>query len=171
MAVARTNILQRIEIHGEDQQYSLLSLCRTPLLTIPHDLATNIRSISFVESALNAALSDWRQFLQSEDHDLETGPNDSYGLTADIFKHSGTPMSLQTKISKAGADASILMSLYTELTQEQSRLKVLFMEEAVLIGQEDEHAARKKHDYTPIIYKSIKTMAEKGVLKQVILDN
>jgi ubiquitin carboxyl-terminal hydrolase L5 len=170
MAVARDNMLQKIAENRQDDQYNLLSLCKSPLLTIPQDLAENIRSISAVDSALTAVLPEWRQFLEADDSDMETGPNQSYGLSNVIFEGSKTPESAQQSLQRAGVDPSALMTLRSEWTQDQKELRIKFMEEAALIGQENEQAARRKQDYTPIIYNSIKILAEEGVLKEIIQD-
>lgn len=149
-------------------EYCLLALCKSPLLIIPHDLARNIRSISALEPALTANLPDWKMFLEEGESDIESGPNDAYGLTSCILECSTIPQSAEQAIANSGTDSSALMTLYKEWAQKQRRLKTEFLSEIASIGQEDEQAARRKEDLTPIIYKSIKALAEKGLLKELV---
>jgi ubiquitin carboxyl-terminal hydrolase L5 len=44
------------------------------------------------------------------------------------------------------------------------------MDEAASIEQENEQAARRKHDHTPRIYNAMKALAKAGVLKDIVLD-
>jgi ubiquitin carboxyl-terminal hydrolase L5 len=170
MMVARDNMLQKIKENREDDQYNLLSLCKSPLLTIPEDLAKNIRSISALDMLLTALLPDWRNFLGTDDSELETGPSQAYGLSSDIFEETKISEAAQQSIEYAGDDPSALMSLRSKWALDQKELKMKFMDEAALIGQENDQAARRKHDYTSIIYNSIKILAEHGVLKEIAHD-
>ena len=145
-----------------------MALCKTPLLTLPYKIAESIRSISAAESALNAALPDWKSFLSDGEQDIETGPNAAYGVTRDIFDKGRLSTSAEKALSHAGSSAHDIMDLYNKWIQEQIQFKESFIQEAAAIGKMDEAAARRKHDYTPAIYNSVKTLAEEGVLKHII---
>lgn len=147
-----------------------MALCKTPLITLPSKIAGSIHSISAVESALSIALPDWRAFLSEGEQDIETGPSDAYGVTQDIFDKSTLPESARSALSRAGTNANDLMDLYKKWTREQAKFKESFIQEAASIGNMDEAAARRKHDYTPAIYNSLRTLAEEGVLKKIIED-
>lgn len=173
MAIVQDNIQQHISKYASQENnvfFSLLSLCKTPLLTIPNGLAENIHSISAIESALNVALPDWKEFLSESELGIETGPNDAYGVTQDIFNTSAISQSVQQALDHAGTDAGDLLELYKKWAQQQNRDKELFIQEAASIGNMDEIATRRKHDYTPTIYNSLKTLAENGVLKKIVED-
>lgn len=167
--MALNNIRQHI---GKDTgiTFNVLYLCKSPLVTIPKDLAENIRSIAATEVALNAALPDWQQFLEADERDLETRPNDCYGLTQEIFDESMMTEHAQQALDLAGTCASDLLDLYKKWAKEQAQLIESFLQEAAAMNQENEKAERLKHDHTPAIYNSIKALAEKGVLKKIIED-
>lgn len=151
----------------DDISFNLLSLCKGPLLSIPHNLASNIRAITAVEAALSTYLPDWKLFL-NEKPDLETGPNDTYGLTDAIFASSTIPAPAKEAIVSAGEDGIALLELYKQWAMEQRQLRGAFTEELGLVAFENEQAARRKHDYTPAIYDTIKDLAERGVLQELV---
>lgn len=169
VSLARDNILQKVTQH-EDHAFNLLALCKSPLLTLPCDIAANIASISALSSILTTHLPDWKLFLDEEQLDLETGPNPAYGLTDHILEAATVPTSSTEAMGNAGEDGIVLLELYKDMVREQGRLKTLYLEEVSAIGQENDQAERRKHDYTPAIYESIKILAEKGVLKEIMED-
>lgn len=151
----------------DDISFNLLALCKGPLLSIPHELASNIRAIMAVEAALSTHLPDWKVFLNDKP-DLENGPNATYGLTDAIFDSSTIPASALDAISSAGENGIVLLELYKQWAMEQRQLRGAFMEELRLVVFENEQAARRKHDYTPAIYDTIKDLAERGVLQGLV---
>jgi ubiquitin carboxyl-terminal hydrolase L5 len=172
MPVARTNIHQRIAQYDEDGlQFNLLSLCKSPLRTIPEKLAQSMHSISAVEKSLTATLPDWKQFLEiDETVALPIEANDSFALSTELITTSSVSDSVQRKLKAAATDPSTLLDLRRRLVAEQSQLQRSYVEEIALIEQENEQAARRKVDYTLIIYSSIKLLADQGVLKEIVRD-
>ena len=53
---------------------------------------------------------------------------------------------------------------------EQAQLQAAYMDEAATIRNENEQATRRKVDYTPVIYNSVRELAEHGVLKEIVRD-
>ena len=155
----------------DDVNYNLLSLCRSPLRTIPEKLAESIKSTIAVENALSAGLPDWKMFVEGKDSiSLPLCSNASFRITQDLIDAAHISDMTQQSLNKAGPDAIKLLELYRECMQNQRQLQALFMNEEALISQEDEQAKKRKHDRTPAIYSSIKTLAEEGVLKNIIQD-
>ena len=173
MEVARENINLRIAQHIDDGlQFSLMSLCRSPLRTIPENLAENIHSMAAIEKALNTALPDWQQFVEVEENSppLPHEPNESFALSEELLANSYAPDTFRRKLKASAADPTKLIDLRQGLLAEQTRLQNSYVDEVTRIGQENEQAARRKIDYTPIIYSSIKELAEQGVLKEIVRD-
>ena len=173
MAVARENINLHIAQHIDDGlQFSLMSLCRSPLRTIPEKLAENLHSMSAVEKTLGMALPDWKQFIEIDENSppLPHVPNESFALSNELLANSYVPDSMQRKLKVASTDPTELIDIRRELLMEQVELQNSYMEETALIEEENEQAARRKIDYTPIIYNSIKELAEQGVLKEIVRD-
>jgi ubiquitin carboxyl-terminal hydrolase L5 len=77
---------------------------------------------------------------------------------------------VQRKLKVAATDPTELIDIRRELLSEQAQLENSYVQEAAMIEEENEHAARRKVDYTPIIYNSIKALAEQGVLKEIVRD-
>jgi len=168
--MARDNVSQRIAQYGDVDgvQFNLLSLCRSPLCIIPEQLVENIKSLSAVEAVLDVGPVPWKDFIT--DHGLELKPSECFGIIQDIINNAAFPASEQQRLNEAGADLQKLLDLRQELIQTQNRLQFSFMDEVASISHENEEAERRKHDYTPIIYNSIKTLAEEGLLQEIVQD-
>ena len=147
-----------------------MSLCRSPLRNIPESLASNLHSISAVEKGLSAALPDWKTFVGNDEASLPHEPNESFALSKELLANSYVSDSVQRKLKAATDDPAMLIDMRNGLLNEQVQLQTSYMEEVAAIGQEDEQAARRKVDYTSIIYNSIKKLAEQGVLKEIVRD-
>ncbi|TAQ84598.1 hypothetical protein B7494_g7083 [Chlorociboria aeruginascens] len=168
MVVARASIQEHINrSNAEGLNFNLLSLCKSPLVTIPLQLAQGLRSIIAIEDVLTHVSPDWRLFIESCEPKPLCEPNEAFGLTQDIIDNSQLSNQAIDLLRDAGTDIGMLMELHRNLTVEQIALQRSYIEEVSLVGQENEQAARRKHDHTPMIYKSVKLLAEQGVLKGI----
>lgn len=168
--MARENINLRIAQYDTELQFNVMSLCRSPLRSIPEKLAENLHSIAAVEKALNTALPDWKAFVEADESSLPHEPNESFAMSKELIVNSYVPDQVQRKLKAATDDPTMLIDMRRDLLSEQVQLQTSYVEEVAGIGQEDEQAARRKIDYTPIIYNSIKELAEQGVLKEIVRD-
>jgi ubiquitin carboxyl-terminal hydrolase L5 len=169
MAVARANIYQRIGQYDDDGlQFNLLSLCKSPLCTIPEKLAQGMRSILAIEQNLTAILPNWKEFTEVDGSNLLGDTIDAFGLSKDLIDNAEFPESAKRRLVETGSDPSMLINLHRYWTREQAELRDSYVEEAALIGQENEQAARRKHDYTQMIYNSVKSLAEKELLREIV---
>ncbi|KAG0647183.1 Ubiquitin carboxyl-terminal hydrolase isozyme L5 [Hyphodiscus hymeniophilus] len=170
--LARENINLRIAQHDSELQFNLMALCRSPLRNVPEQLAENLHSRSAVEKALNATLPDWKVFVENEESApaLPLEPNECFGLSKELLANSYVSDSVQRRLKAAIDDPTMLIDMRIALLSEQIQLQKSYLEEIASIGMEDEQAARRKIDYTPIIYNSVKELAERGVLKEIVKD-
>ena len=163
--MARDHISMHIAQHADGEvNYNLLSLCRSPLCSIPEKLARNIKTVQAIENMLFTQSPDWKLFLDADESmclDLE--PNANFGLTQDAIDSSSIS---DVDINLNAPPA--LVDMRRKWMKDQAKLQVDFMEEAALIGQQDEQAQCRKHDYTPVIFNSFKKLAEAGILKEII---
>ena len=148
-----------------------MSLCRSPLRSIPETLAENLHSIPVIEKALNAALPSWKEFVEADDTaNLPLETNESFALSKELLDNTYIPDSVQRKLRAATDDPTMLIDMRRQLLGEQVDLQTAFMDEVTAIAMENEQAAQRKIDYTPIIYNSIKELAVQGVLKDIVKD-
>lgn len=168
MTVARLHI-QALMMQQESDgtlNFTLLSLCRSPLLSIPVRLALNIKSLRAIESRLDKGSSDWRIFVQEEEsgvlHEADTG----FAVTHDMIKHAeATEDASSTKSGDTGI--AMLMETRTELVSVQASLRRSYLEELAAVNEDNERAAARRHDYTPMIHMWIKALAENGMLRDI----
>ncbi|KAI9643457.1 hypothetical protein NHQ30_008076 [Ciborinia camelliae] len=168
ISVARANIYQHIGKYGDGLQFNLLSLCRSPLLTIPLELAQNIHAIKLVEAMLSQQNPDWNNFSQADVSDLITGPSEAFGVTDKILHDIVLCASTGNRLERGSTDSSALLRLHQQWVAEQRALRIAYMAELSSINDENKQAARRKKDHTPIVYRTLRTLADKGILKDIM---
>ncbi|KAI6709261.1 hypothetical protein JHW43_008208 [Diplocarpon mali] len=170
VGVARDNIQQRtLQYEDDGVEFCLLALCRSPMLLAVQELARNILSIQAVETSLTKVAPDWRVFIQSDLAVPIDELNETCGLSQDLVNATPATSDL-AKIEAVQGDPDKLFEFYRSLVREQGRLQASYKEEYAAVGREDAVALRRKKDYTPLVYKAMKALAEAGVLKDIILD-
>lgn len=78
------------------------------------------------------------------------------------------PDALEARIEKWRNDPTFLLQIQTELVDDQARLRNQYMEEVALVSQQTEMAEMKKRDFTPLVYQAMKTLNDKGVLREIM---
>ncbi|TVY80856.1 Ubiquitin carboxyl-terminal hydrolase [Lachnellula suecica] len=165
--VAIQHIRERIV--GEDGvQFSLLSLCKSPIKAIRQQVAENMNLIMSLEKCLDDTVPDWKAFTSGEGRPQLNDLCDCVGLTPESIDMAKPPVSALGRLERARIDPSSLLSLHKDLLQDQAGLRGRYMEEAASIEQENEQAAKRKHDHTPVIHNSLRTLADAGVLKEIV---
>ncbi len=165
--------MQRIgQYEDGDIEYNLLSLCKSPMRMVQGSLAENAHSILDVEKVLAALIPDWKLSVQSQS-DLPISMEELKGffnISTDQINNANAPESARHRIEGASSDPEKLLNLYKDLVLEQKALRSEYMQEVASIAREDELAATRKQDHTPVIYTAIKALAEAGVLKDIVMD-
>ncbi|ESZ90661.1 hypothetical protein SBOR_8961 [Sclerotinia borealis F-4128] len=168
ISVARANIYQQIGKYGDGLQFNLLSLCRSPLHTIPLELAQNVHAIKLVETMLSQDNPDSNNFSQTDVSELMRGPSEAFGVTDKLLHDIALHASTGKLLEQESTDTSALLQLYQQWVAEQRALRIAYMEELSSVNDENEQAARRKKDHTPIVYRTLRSLAEKGVLKEIM---
>ena len=171
--MARDNIMQRIgQYQDGDIEYSLLSLCKSPLKTVQESVAENAHVIFDVEKILAAVIPDWKLFTQSQsDQPISTDELMAcFNISTDQIRRAQPPEPAKMKVEEAISNPGRLLELYKDLVLEQKALRSEYMQELASNVQEDQLAAARKEDHTPVVYMAIKALAEAGVLKDIVRD-
>lgn len=168
MDLARPLIEERMQLQYECNQiqFNLLALCKSPLVSIPAELATNINTLTAIENQLSRLHSGWEQFIgDSETDSVLRGPNVVYRLTQELLESAPPLKSIMDKIIESTATAENLFEIRQELIAAQSALRVAMVDEMAAIEQDNERALTRRHDYTPMIHTWLRFLADNGVLK------
>ncbi|KAF7876564.1 hypothetical protein EAF04_001653 [Stromatinia cepivora] len=168
ISVARANIYQHIGKYGDDLQFNLLSLCGSPLRTIPLELAQNIHAIKLVEALLPQQTPDWNSFSQADVAELIRGPSKEFGVTDKLLQDVVLPVSTCNILEQGSTDATALLKLHQQWVAEQKALRIAYREELSSINDENEQAGRRKEDHTPMVYRTLRSLADKGLLKEIM---
>lgn len=170
MSLARSTIEKRMQKYDGDQlEFSLLALCQSPLLAVHNDLAENIRTTSVVEEQLGSLQPDWRNFVDSESLEKTlVGPNTSYGITTQHLESASASAPILHEIQTSAITTDRLLDLWKQLSASQAQMRASYVEEEASIQQDDERAATRCHDYTPMVNTWLAALADKNVLKNLI---
>ncbi|KFY24643.1 hypothetical protein V493_05118 [Pseudogymnoascus sp. VKM F-4281 (FW-2241)] len=170
MGLARSIIEKRMQKYDGDQfQFSLLALCQSPLLAVHNDLAENIRTTSAVGERLAGFQPEWRSFVDSKCLEKTiTGPDASYGITSQHLESVPASAPILHEIQISTITTERLLDLWKQLSDSQAQMRASYIEEEAAIQQDEERAATRCHDYTPMVNTWLAALAEKDVLKNLI---
>ncbi|KAH8661355.1 hypothetical protein BGZ60DRAFT_530311 [Tricladium varicosporioides] len=176
ISTARAHIQERILQYEEDGvQFNLLALCQSPLCTIPSKIADNIKAIASVEERLNTVLPDWNSFVGTDGSEIlanieELCQSFGGGISHAMCEGAICTQSSNNELQAAWLNPDLLFKYRQALIDDHKALRGSWMNEKVLIEQENNEAERRKQDHSPIVFQALKTMAEAGLLKEMVLD-
>jgi ubiquitin carboxyl-terminal hydrolase L5 len=167
MDLARPIIEERMQQYeGNQIQFNLLALCKSPLLSIPIELAVNVKTLSAVENHLSRLQSEWQQFIgDSESDSVIHGPNVIYKVTQELLDSALLPKAIMDKLEDSTPTAENLFRMRQELIAAQNSLRAALIDEESEIDQDNERALSRRNDYTPMIHTWLRFLASNGVLK------
>jgi ubiquitin carboxyl-terminal hydrolase L5 len=149
-------------------QFNLLSVCRSPLSSCPERITENFHAIGMLTKILETIQPDWKQFTEAHEATILTGADNALGVTQELINRTTISDELIKRIKCVETDGAAAILLYQELVRDQMELQRGYWDEMALIGQENEQADSRKHDYTSLIYNSIRTLSEKRVLREIV---
>jgi ubiquitin carboxyl-terminal hydrolase L5 len=167
MDLARPLIEERMQQYeGNQIQFNLLALCRSPLISIPTELAVNVKTLSAVENHLSRLQSEWVQFIgEMESDNVIHGPNPIYRLTHELLDSAQLPEAIIDKLDNPTTTAENLFRVRQELIVAQSGLRAAMIDEESEIDQDNERALSRRNDYTPMIHSWLRFLASNRTLK------
>ncbi len=167
MDLARPLIEERMQQYeGNQIQFNLLALCKSPLISIPTELAVNIKTLSAVENRLSRLQSEWERFIgETESDSVIRGPNPIYKLTHELLDSAQLPDTIMDKLESPMTTTDNFFRIRQELIAAQSGLRVAIIDEESEIEQDNERALSRRNDYTPMIHTWVRFLASNGTLK------
>ncbi|KAI9052522.1 hypothetical protein LZ554_003866 [Drepanopeziza brunnea f. sp. 'monogermtubi'] len=170
-SVARDSVQQRTLQYADDGVvFCLMALCKSPMRSAVEDLASNTHLLQAVETALADAIPDWKVIINSPLAAPLSELTTTCGLTQEFVTASASSHSELADIEAAKSEPGTLFGIYQDLAEKQSRFLAAYREEAMVVVQEDAIALRRKKDFTPVMYKAMKALADAGVLPSIIKD-
>jgi len=113
-------------------------------------------------------MPDWRSFGDIDDAKILRGPCEAFGISDILLRDARISPEVENVLSQADIDTSMLLQTLLQRVAEQRDMRVSYLEELATIDRENLQAARRKEDHTPLVYRTIRTLAEKGVLKDIM---
>ncbi|EKD15117.1 uncharacterized protein L3040_003681 [Drepanopeziza brunnea f. sp. 'multigermtubi'] len=170
-SVARDSVQERTLKYADDGVvFCLMALCKSPMRSAVEDLASNTHLLQAVETALADAIPDWKVIINSPLAAPLSELSTTCGLTQEFVTASAPSNSELADIEAAKSEPRTLFGIYQGLAEKQSRSLAAYQEEAMVVVQEDAIALRRKKDFTPVMYKAMKALADAGVLPSIIKD-
>lgn len=156
------------EYEGEQIQFNLLSLCRSPLLSYRRDLAANIHSLNTVESNLSPVQPDWQQFAEHQDvNTILRGPDTLCGVTKEMLDIVQSNQKYLKEPEELALTATTLIETRLQLMGVQGRMRKAILDEEAVIEEDNERARSRRHDYTPMISLWTRLLVKDGLLRQL----
>ncbi|KAI9743281.1 MAG: hypothetical protein M1818_003127 [Claussenomyces sp. TS43310] len=168
MEIVRPSIQEQMQQYeGEQIQFNLLSLCRSPLEALPQELAENVRTLQAIETRLKQIAPEWEQFIDNNEESgtILYGCDANFQISEDLLDAARPSPQVTSQFLASPGDAESLLALRQEVIFAQSELKAAFLDEAMALQQDSQRAASRRHDYTPMIHIWLRMLAEKGVLE------
>lgn len=167
MNKVRPTIEDRIANGNGNLNYTLLSLCRSPLLTVSEELAVNIKTLSAIETRLSEIKKDWKMFVGWDGGETLRVATDNYKVTSDMLDRAEVDPEITKMLANLVNGVEQLFILRGEFIGAQNTLRTKWMEEMVALDDDNKRAASRRHDYTPMIHAWIQALADNGVLKDI----
>ena len=172
---AKPEIEGRMGEYGDGQiEFAILSLVKDPLLDLVPRLAANVKGTQAVSTRLDQVQPDWQHFTtQARDatystyDDGITGPHDAYNLTSETIETAVLPEAVQHMI-QGGSRTADLLTCLQGLFAEQAGLRKAINAEIGFTHQDEERAASRRHDYSPLIQSWIRAHARRGAIKTLV---
>lgn len=168
MDIAKPLIEERMAQYEDDQiQFNLLAVVKSPYAPVKAELCENIHTIIAIQKELYFLDPDWQRFFTDEekrDHRFLYGPDREYDITpAEFWAARANPSTFEEV--NGDITRSRLLKLHRQFGDRQKQLKMALLDEAMEIRQDNETAASRRHDLTPLINTWIVALAENEKLK------
>ncbi|KAJ9134764.1 Ubiquitin carboxyl-terminal hydrolase [Pleurostoma richardsiae] len=177
-AIARPIIEARMLQYEEDNlSFNLLALCRSPLEAVRQELARNIQRLRVLwdgfwarhrEHATNVVLDPDDTLGKKWIHGDDEGELASLGIQKNDILKVQLEESFQTRIRAPDFDLTSALELQQNLEKEQERIVAECFDEIKTIEEDEARFRGRKKDYTPAIHEWIKTLAEHGILQDLV---
>lgn len=166
--VAQSHIHARVLQYEEDQlAFSLLALCQSPLVSHSSAIATATASLRH----LHAEVPSQPAFLEPPVLDFGNGPQlAEFQLKKSDIEDAEVPTSFKDKIADPSFGVDEARKEHEKLTRDLKVAMGEYRMEMMSIAGDELRVQGRKKDYAPALHKWVKTLAEKGVLENIIKD-
>jgi len=154
-------------MNTEDLSYTLLAVVKDPIEGLRSALSENINTIKMVETRLDLVSAEWHAFTDGNDDAIEKilrGHSEELGITAESLDSAVVPALVARRV-EVDDDAGTLVERRDRLLKEHVRLRTAIREEVESSRADLVKAAKRRHDYGPIIQTWLRMLAEKGELE------
>jgi ubiquitin carboxyl-terminal hydrolase L5 len=162
----RPTLQSYFDRYADSHIFNVLAICQSPTRGLSSQLATALHTIYTIEDLLegSAALERLQNSIQSPIERSDAEQLAKYGLTrAAVFK---APLTEEHEERIYEGDR--LLDLWHELSSE-ARKAMKDLDDQIDGAEVDQQTSdARRMDYTPAIHAWMKTLAEKGVLEDII---
>ncbi|KAI2627534.1 cysteine proteinase [Hypoxylon sp. NC1633] len=167
LGTASKAILDRMHRNSNFSSYSLLSICHSPLKTLSNELAASL-ACSHALDKLYSGNPTWSvsdPFKTFDDARLA-----QLNLTREGIAGLELPASFTTKTGEIDFGPAEALELAGKLKAEQDSLDAQHVVELATVDEAVEMVRGRQRDYTPAIHQWVRALAEKGALRELILE-
>lgn len=169
--LVKPDILARMAEYEEDRiEFSILGLVRDPVPDLIKELALNVKCLRKVNERLGGIEkvgSDPSLDTTTLEHVI-LGPDLSFRLTQDDINQATIPESKLEEYETCTLDE--LAAHRQKLITSQQEIRESITEELQFHRADDDHAARRRHDYGPAVQLWVRMLARKNIIEDLIGD-
>lgn len=151
--------------NSEYSSYNLLAICQSPLKERTREFGQSLYfSLALHKRDFGGNPSDRVPDPFGPDPDAKRLDYSRSG----VDRSFGPRRSFKETINDPGFDNTKALALAKKLESERDALEALIVAEQEAINEMMERYRSRKRDYTPAIHQWVRTLAEKGVLRELI---
>ncbi|PHH59747.1 hypothetical protein CDD81_2615 [Ophiocordyceps australis] len=170
-SVAGPRIQERIREYGDQENnFSLLALCRSPLLTLRDKIASNLAAMRLVYSQMKAD-DNFNNLVAAEEllvHVDSSAQLHEFGLDLACVDAAPIATSVRAQLAQPTFDTEQAFGLYKSFNTATKAAMTKYRDEFLAEAVQEDRVRSRQQDYTPALHCWLTKLAEKGFLEDVI---
>ncbi|PHH81267.1 hypothetical protein CDD82_1167 [Ophiocordyceps australis] len=170
-SIAGPRIQERIREYGDQENnFSLLALCRCPLLALRDTIASNLATMRLLRSQMQADES-FNNLVAAEELSVQLDSPaqlDEFGLDPARVDAAHTAPSDRARLAQPTFDTEQAFAWYKSLDAATRAAMSKYRDEFLAETVQEDRVRSRQQDYTPALHCWLTKLAEKGFLEDVI---
>lgn len=162
--LALQGIADKMAVAGD--MVNVLAVCQSSVVALRNELCVNVKTVSALRDSLpiedQPPKAEGR--IYGQDMDDDAGTRSKYGLPANWFEKTQPDEDVLASAPTVEEKKTTIRQLETEQTRIQSE----FAQEMDVIAREEELCSGRKKDFSPVVHRWAKKLAERSALQGLV---
>ncbi|KAI9147849.1 ubiquitin carboxyl-terminal hydrolase isozyme L5 [Paramyrothecium foliicola] len=163
--------IQARMLQNQDSQlsFNLIALCQSPLSSYSNSIARAFAMLHHLKEQMSMSSTSAELISQEKDLlDLDETRLSEFGLTSAKVLSQTIPQSLKDRLRNSSENPEETASIFQQFVIEAKAAIGEYRSEMMAIDEEQQRVKGRKKDYGPALHRWVQSLAEKGVLEDVI---